>query len=29
MRGFEIVKDPEAYPEPCRTSKMERSLRNS
>ena len=23
MRGFEIVKDPEAYSEPCRTSKME------
>ena len=23
MRGFEIVKDPEAYSEPCLSSKME------
>ena len=23
MRGFEIVKDPEAYSEPCQTSEME------
>ena len=29
MRGFEIAKDPEAYPDPCQTSKMEVFKNNS